>query len=281
MNEYKQMMSDGFELNYCMKGKGKPVLVVGSSIYYPRLFSEQLYQHFQFIFMDHRGFVRPPRTLERENYQLDQILADIEKLRAALQLEDIVILGHSGHAFMALEYAKKFPKHVDKVVLLNSAPSNSMERQQGSQSCFEQEAEPERKAELHKNIALLQSDIEKDPERRFVHMCLRMGAMSFYDYQFDASDTWDGVYTNMKIIDYLWGEAFATLDVTNGLSELNKPILLGLGKYDYLVAPTTLWDPIVAKYPAIQKVIFERSGHNPMLEEKQHFNEILINFIKH
>ncbi|OZI12057.1 alpha/beta hydrolase [Bacillaceae bacterium SAS-127] len=280
MNEYKQMMSDGFELNYCIIGKGKPVLVVGSSIYYPRLFSEQLYQHFQFIFMDHRGFVRPPRTLGREDYQLDQILTDIEKLRATLQLEDIVILGHSGHSFMALEYAKKYPDHVDKIVLLNSAPSNSMERQQGSQSCFEQEAEPERKAELHGNIALLQSDIEKDPERRFVHMCLRMGAMSFYDYQFDASDTWDGVYTNMEIIDYLWGEAFATLDITNGLNELNKPILLGLGKYDYLVAPTTLWDPIVAKYPAIQKVIFERSGHNPMLEEEQYFNEILTNFIK-
>ena len=47
---YQKLMCDGFELNYCIKGQGQPILVVGSSVYYPRLFSEDFYQHFQVIF---------------------------------------------------------------------------------------------------------------------------------------------------------------------------------------------------------------------------------------
>ncbi len=129
MNKYQNINSDGFELNYCVKGSGKPILVVGSSLYYPRLFSEDLYEAFQFIFLDHRGFVKPPRTLEPDDYILDKILDDIEMARRALGLTDFIVLGHSGHAFMALEYAKKYPDHVQKVILLNSAPTNSEERQ--------------------------------------------------------------------------------------------------------------------------------------------------------
>ena len=81
----------------------KARLVVGSSVYYPRLYSEELFLDFQFVFMDHRGFVRPPRKLVPEDYTLDKILSDIEKIRLNLNLTEIVILGHSGHAFMALE----------------------------------------------------------------------------------------------------------------------------------------------------------------------------------
>lgn len=59
MNKYQTINSDGFELNYCVKGTGKSILVIGSSVYYPQLFSEDLYDTFQFIFLDHRGFVKP------------------------------------------------------------------------------------------------------------------------------------------------------------------------------------------------------------------------------
>lgn len=50
MMTYQKIICDGFELNYCIKGQGQPILVVGSSVYYPRLFSENFSQHFQLIF---------------------------------------------------------------------------------------------------------------------------------------------------------------------------------------------------------------------------------------
>lgn len=279
MNNYQSINSDGFKLNYCVKGTGKPLLVVGSSIYYPHLFSEELYKTYQFIFLDHRGFVKPPRVLEPSDYTLDKVLDDIEMARQILCLTDFIILGHSGHAFMALEYARKYPDHVQKVILLNSAPTNSQKRQQQSFSFFNATATTDRKKQFEKDIALLESDIKNDPERRFVHMCIRMGAQSFYDYTFDAAYMWKDVYTNMPIIDYLWGEAFAKLDLIQSLESFNKPVFIGLGRYDYLVAPVSLWDPIDNTYKNVKKVIFEQSGHNPMFEEPQIFDKELIKWM--
>ncbi|WP_342415792.1 alpha/beta hydrolase [Paenibacillus sp. FSL R10-2782] len=279
MNKNQHLISDGFKLNYCIQGYGKPILVVGSSIYYPHLFSENLYKKFQFIFLDHRGFVKPSRALEPEDYTLDKAIDDIEAARQSLNLEDFIILGHSGHAFMALEYARKYPEHVQKVVLLNSAPTNSEERQRQSFSFFNETASPERKRHFEKDIVLLEHDIKKDPARRFVHMCIRMGSQSFYDYTFNAAYMWDGVYTNMTIIDHLWGEAFGKLNLIQSLTDVNKPVFIGLGRHDYLVAPVSLWDLVDDTYENVKKVIFEHSGHNPMFEEPHSFDRKLVEWI--
>ncbi|WP_194540429.1 alpha/beta fold hydrolase [Paenibacillus sp. JZ16] len=279
MNIQSTVMSEGFALNVSIRGNGRPILVVGSSIYYPRLFSEQLYTSFQLIFLDHRGFVKPPRTLEPEEYTLDKVLDDIEAARQTLELEDFIILGHSGHAFMALEYAKKYPEHVRKVVLLNTAPTNSPERQQQSFAFFNETACPERKRQFEADITLLEGDIQREPERRFAHMCIRMGAHSFYDYAYDAAWMWEGVFTNMPVIDHLWGEAFARLNLIDSLKEVAKPVLIGLGRYDYLVSPVSLWDAINGSQANVKKAIFEKSGHNPMFEEPHLFNAILTDWI--
>ncbi|MGE7910519.1 alpha/beta hydrolase [Lysinibacillus xylanilyticus] len=277
MNNYQSIFSEGFNLKYCVKGQGKPILVVGSSVYYPRLFSKNLYKHFQFIFLDHRGFVKPTRSLKKEDYTLDKIVEDIETARQLLKLEDFIILGHSGHAFMALAYAEKYPQYVQKVILLNSAPTNSQERQQQSFSFFNETASAERTKQFEHDIAFLQNDIHNDPERRFVHMCIRMGAHSFYDYTFDAAYMWDGVYTNMEVIDYLWGVAFAERNLIRSMAHIDKPIFVGLGRYDYLVAPVSLWD--ISDYENVKKVIFEKSGHNPMFEEPDIFDREIVNWI--
>lgn len=275
----KIITRDGFTFNCWIKGSGKPILVIGSSIYYPRLFSEAMYETFQLIFIDHRGFIKPPRNLKRHDYTLQTVLDDIEHIRETLNLKDFIILGHSGHAFMALEYAKKYPSYVQKVVLLNSAPTNSQERQQQSFSFFHETAEAERKQYFQNEISLLESDIKKDPERRFAHMCIRMGAQSFYDYTFDAAYMWNDVYTNMEVIDYLWGEAFAEIDLIKSLENFNKLVFIGLGRYDYLVAPISLWN-FTDTLTNVKKVIFKHSGHNPMFEESQLFHQELTKWIE-
>lgn len=278
MTRDQKIICDGFELHYCIKGQGEPILVVGSSVYYPRLFSENLSQHFQIIFLDHRGFVKPPRPLKQEDYTLEKIVDDIEQARQLLKLEHFIILGHSGHAFMAMAYANTYPQHVRKVILLNTATTNSQERQQQSLSFFDANASVARKKQFERDIAFLAQDLKKEPERRFVHMCIRMGAHSFYDYSFNATAMWEGVYTNMEVIDYLWGKAFAEQDLLQLTRSFPKPVFVGLGRYDFLVAPVSLWEAI-EDTSQVKKVIFEQSGHNPMFEEPELFDEQLINWI--
>jgi len=193
-------------------------------------------------------------------------------------LEHFIILGHSGHAFMAMAYADKYPQHVRKVILLNTATTNSQERQQQSLSFFDANASVARKKQFEREIAFLAQDLKKEPERRFVHMCIRMGAHSFYDYSLNATAMWEGVYTNMEVIDYLWGRAFAEQDLLQLTRSFPKPVFVGLGRYDFLVAPVSLWEAI-EDTPQVKKVIFEKSGHNPMFEEPELFDEQLINWI--
>src|SRR5882672_4400590 len=106
-NQIGTIEISGFKLNYLVEGSGIPVLVPGSSVYYPRVFSEEIKKHLQFIHVDHRGFVpAPPEGLDNSVFDLDVLIEDFEKVRKHLGLENFIVMGHSGHAFMALEYAK-------------------------------------------------------------------------------------------------------------------------------------------------------------------------------
>ncbi|GCE51211.1 proline iminopeptidase [Thermosporothrix hazakensis] len=269
----------GFTLTYRIEGEGTPLLVVGSALYYSRLFAPALRKKVQLIFIDHRGFGVAPASYGPEDYRFERVVDDIEEARQQLGLGDVVIVGHSGHAFLALEYAQKYPEAARRVVLLNSAPTNSPARQEQSVAYFVETAEPERKERFERDFALFQRDVQRDPEHRFVHLLIRTRAQAFYDYHFDTAPLWEGVHPNMPIIDYLWGNAFASIDMKQHLLHFDRPVLLCLGRYDYLIGPVALWDGIEAANKHVRKVIFERSGHNPMYEEPDRFEQTLLDWL--
>lgn len=272
----------GFNLGYRIVGMGIPTLVIGDSVYYPRTFLGNIRQHLQLIFVDHRGFVAPPSgNLNDEDFSLDMLLDDIETIRKTLHLNQFMIMGHSGHAFMALEYAKKYPQYVSHVVLMGASPDYSAATAQARIDFFEKDATPERKAAFQTSMAHLPAKIEADPTRRFVHMCVCAGPISWYDYTFDATPLWEGVYTNMQALDYVWGVVFRDIDITLGLGKLDRPVLLALGKYDYLTGLPFLWEPIKTQFNDLTIRVFDKSAHTPQFEEANLFNQELITWIHH
>lgn len=270
---------DGARLGYRIDGDGLPVLVVGSAVYYPRLFDPALTPGLKWIHVDHRGFAETSDVHDPDAGTLERVVEDLERMRRRLGLEEVVLVGHSGHAFIAVEYALRYPEHVSKLVLLNTAPTNHPDRQQQSIAFFEEHASPERKRHFEAEIAMLGEDLAREPERRFAHICIRMGAHSFFDFTTDGAPLWEGVPMQMPILDHLWGEAFARLDLRDRLPRVTMPVFLGLGRYDYLVGPDTLWDGIEERCPHVHKVLFERSGHTPMQEEPDAFATHLLQWL--
>ena len=118
---------DSFLLQYKVEGKGLPAIVIGSIHQYPQVFSKNLREYLQLIFIDHRAFVAVPPNRENEIFELDTILDDIEQIRHVLNLDMVIVIGHSGHSYMALEYAKKYPAHVSHVVMIAISPNLSLE----------------------------------------------------------------------------------------------------------------------------------------------------------
>jgi len=279
-NQIGTIEISGFKLNYLVEGNGIPVLVPGSSVYYPRVFSEEIKKHLQLIHVDHRGFVPAPMEgLDNSVFDLDVLTGDFEKVRKHLGLENFIVMGHSGHAFMALEYAKKYPEHVTGVVMIGVTPDYSHATHKAADEFFEKVASPERKKAFEKGMANLKEMIAADPEKRFVSFCLAAAAKSWFDHDFHAAPLWEDLYTNMQAIDHIWGVVFRDIDIIEGLEKLDEPVLLMLGKYDFLTGPTELWDDIKEHFKNITIKVFEKSAHCPMYEEAELFDAELLNWV--
>jgi proline iminopeptidase len=268
-----------FALAYAIEGEGRPALVIGSAVYYPRVFSQTLRQSLKLVFVDHRGFAQPTGNIAPTDYTLDAVLDDIDLVRRGLGLEKITIIGHSGHGYMALEYAKRYPQHVSHVVMIATGPSHSAAHQAATERYWQESVCPERKAQLAGDLALLPAELEAAPDKRFVTFCVRMGARSWYDHAFDAAPLWQDVHVNMPVFDHLWGEAFRDIDIAQGLEHLDIPVFLALGRYDYLVAPYATWEPYRERFKDLTVRVFEKSGHTPPFEESALFDAELLQWL--
>ncbi|GAA4009619.1 alpha/beta hydrolase [Deinococcus rubellus] len=78
---------------------------------------------YRVIYLDQRGAGRsgPLDDTEQgsDTLDLDTLTADVEAVREFLGLEKLTPLGHGFGALIALEYARRFPTHTDRAVVIN------------------------------------------------------------------------------------------------------------------------------------------------------------------
>lgn len=272
---------DSFLLQYKIEGKGLPAIVIGSVNQYPQVFSESLREHLQLIFIDHRAFVAAPKDRENETFELDTILDDIDQIREALNLNQVIIVGHSGHSYMALEYAKKYPAHVSHVVMIAISPNLSLEHQNAAAIYWQDLASDERKAAHNAHLQQCPDDAlnQLKPGERFIKEYIRNTAKFWHNFETDAHFFWNNVTINMVILNHLWRDTFRTIDLTQGLADFNKPIFLAVGLYDFALAPFTAWYRIRDKFKHLDLFVFEKSAHLPQWEEADLFDERLLNWL--
>ncbi|MDJ0706248.1 MAG: alpha/beta hydrolase [Leptolyngbyaceae cyanobacterium MO_188.B28] len=184
MSKQGYIVSDDFKLQYWLEGNGSPTIVVGSSLYYARTFSTELRSHLQMAFIDHRGFAPSNQCQDTRKYELDVLVDDIELARQEFGFEKIILIGHSGHAFMALEYAKKYPDAVSHLVLIGAAPNFSLAGMAAAERALEESVCPERKAALSENLSKLPRRMAADRDRAFITYCILMGPRSWFDPNF-------------------------------------------------------------------------------------------------
>lgn len=271
-----------FQLSFVIEGSGPTAIVIGSSRYYQRAFSQNLRKHLRLVFMDHRGFAPSPGPVDTAEFELQTLIDDIEKLRQRLGLGRVIAIGHSGHAYMALEYGKKYPDNTSHVVMIGIAPDFSQNSAALAESNYQALADADRlTAERENRLALPDEELAKLPaDEAFVRGYIRNAARVWYDPRFDCTPLWQDVTINMDMFGYVWGKVFAEIDVTSGLKDFDRPVLLALGRYDFIVAPPSSWDPLKSTFRNVTIRIFERSGHTPQFEEPELFDEQLVGWIQ-
>lgn len=264
--------------NFCLKasidGNGPVAIVIGGHKYYPLTFSENLKSKLQLVCADTRGFVPASENHTESDFTIDKLVQDIEAMRVSLGADRIILLGHSIHAFMAMEYARAFPDRVSHLVLIASSPITGPEIYKKADRYFEESVCSERKAALQ----ITMQRFNESGDQSFVARLLSFGPRIWYDENFDASKLWEGVEINSVGAGIIWGSMFADYDLSSALKAIKCPIFLALGRYDYF-NPPHLWEKYREHASDITIRIFEKSGHTPQLEESNNFDEELIRWL--
>ena len=271
-----------FNLRYRIEGIGTPTIVIGFPTYYARIFSQNLRSHLRLVFLDHRGTAPSPGRVDTTEFALEKLVDDIELARRTLMLGRIAVIGHSGNSFMALEYAKKYPANVSHVIMIGISPDLSAVNAEATEQNWQQLASSERKAIMEENLRRVPDEqlSQLPPGEVFRRVYIRDAPRIWYDPHFDSSPLLVGVNVNMDMMNHVWGRIFRDIDITQGLDTFDRPVFLALGRYDFLVAPPSTWDPIRPEFRDLTVRVFEQSGHAPQYEEPALFDAELLRWMK-
>lgn len=271
---------DGAELRYVVEGRGTPCIVIGSERYYRRLFSDEFKGRLRCAFADTRMFTAGARPPADGVYDMRVVLADVEAVRQALQWDTIVVVGHSMHAHLALEYARAYPDRVSHVVMIGMSPG--WPTADARARLWDSQASPERR-QAHEARraarAAVQADSALSESDRFIRTYVLNGALYWFDPEFDCAPLWQQVDVNVERFDeYVRrsGEDYAVTDAPG----LQVPVFVAIGRHDYVV-PFDLWDEAARRsLTNLTLEIFERSGHTPQYEEAPLFDRKLIEWLR-
>jgi proline iminopeptidase len=210
---------------------------------------------------------------------LESYTDDIEQLRAQVGFERVVIVGHSHHGNLALEYAKRHPARVTHVVLIGSPPCGVKRIIEAGNEYWTEHASEARKAALRDHWSALRPEMlaAMSPSDAYVAEYVADGPKYWYDFHYDASSLWQGVPIHMEMIKLFRG-FFTDYEMSWDGEQMKAPVLVIMGRHDYVV-PHTLWEDARWKLPNVSYHLFEQSGHTPQFEEPERFNRVLLEWL--
>ena len=272
---------NGAELAYVREGRGFPLLVVGSATYYPKAFSDGLRQHFNLIFIDSRHFAAgyEPSNAQLGQLTLDTFVDDVEAVRQAVGVDQVAVLGHSVHAQIALAYAAKYPEHVTHLVLVAGLPFAQREFSEETDRYWDEHASPERKELLSRNLEHLEAQLAAAPSNRSFAVGYHARApLQWADPAYDAREVLKGLENNASL-GRLFGTVPQRAEVRQTLEAVSVPVLLTLGRLDFLI-PHTVWEELIAGIDSITYVLLNDDSHNPQTEAPERFDIELIGWFR-
>jgi proline iminopeptidase len=264
----------GAELNCAIRGRGPACLVLSSigTCPYQRQIPAALDDHLTLIFVDLRG--SGESTGDPVSLTFDLLAADLEAVRQALGHPRVAVLGHSILGVLALEVGRRRPDTISHVVAVGAPPTGDLAAITArATSFFQEDASPERKEILRENLAHLPPGTPPS-QAIFAQTPLR-----FCDPRFDARPLFEGAILRPAMLAHLMGPLTRGWQIPTGPAASPVPTLLAHGRHDYVV-PSVLWHPLLPQLPPTTTWhLFERSGHQPFVEEPQAFIATLTTWL--
>ncbi len=283
---------NGYKLWVVSFGKGDPLFFIaggpGGTHYGLRSF-DSLSTTNTLVYYDGLGRGKSDTAKNVSEYSLSRDIEDLEGLRKAMGFEKINILGHSYGGLVAQGYAIKYPAQTKHLILANSFHSFVMWQANDDNSNHEIKTNyPEVWSELMKarDAGAISSDqIHQDIYGKVPYGFLyaynpdnfKSRGRKPYPNAFNAR-----LYYQMvgKDGDFIVGSDIGNFDFRKQLKDLRMPILIIGGRYDRVAVPSQM-----IKYreycPQAEFKMFEKSGHNPQVEEPAEEFKLIRLFLGH
>jgi len=276
--------ADRRKLTYRRLGHG-PVLVCHpggpgfSSTYFSDLAG--LWERFTVVMLNPRGTGGSDRPADRRAYQIEDYVSDLEELRQHLDLERMLLLGHSHGGVVAQAYASTHPARVRKLVLASTlarfGPANEAAMRAGMDKRSTQPWYPDALAALESEQA---GAFKTDGD--LAELWFRECPLYFARYGAVEAGYIDTMRTDIPNGDALMlfnNEIFNTFDLRPRLPSITAPTLVITGDDDFICGPLCATE-ISAGIPGAREVIVGDSGHFVFVEQAQAFHDELSDFLE-
>jgi len=265
---------EGFDIQYTIKGSGPPVLVVFHGELFLKALSTSLLASYNWVMLDFRS----QADATPDAITMEALTSAIHETQETLGLEKSLILGHSLPGVLALEYALRYPKQCAGLVLIAVPPSITKDYFDARQSFWSQSASPERKMLFEQATAQLLTNPPQDVTGLFDKYVL-FAPIYWFEPAFAPTTLFSEMHTDKTLEQQLIDQVFSNYSPADGLKNLSMPVFLALGRYDFNL-PYSFWEEPASQVKNIQVVIFEQSGHFPMIEEPEAFENSLNQWIE-
>jgi proline iminopeptidase len=266
---------DSVSIHYSILGSGEPLLIcpVTWGVDGHRWTTlDELAKDFTLIRLDPRGTGKSGAVKQKSDFGIPTLVEDIERLRIHLGIEQWNVMGQSAGGWTALEYTLAHQSHVNKLIIVCSAPTGRFHK-----GTFRDPLHP-----LFPKYDALSKEIRSLPHQERVKRFNR----TIYQYDVQTAEsrkTIDTIFADAefdpKRNQYFVMNELPRYNVSERLAEISVPTLVVGGKHDVHVSPA--WSEAMAeKIPNAQLVMMEHSGHFPWLDEPKKFFTTVIQFLQ-
>jgi proline iminopeptidase len=238
------------------------------------------------IYYDQRGCGLSEYERGPDGYSVEQAVEDLEGLRVALGLDEVILVGTSYGGFLAQYYTTHYPQNVAGLVLVGASPGMVAELGRSREQMF---ISPEERDNIRTvRMALVDSAAGRD--------WTQAQRLALVVYNNHINGDWKRQHyykpspeRMAQIALYEWvqdpyfrspmSQSLSRVDLTGAFEENPIPTLIMEGEWDLTWGPEKR-DVLAANHPNGRMVVFQEAAHSIYNEDTEGFFTTLEEFVR-
>ena len=276
----------GVLIYYETLGRGAPLMIVhggpGADHTYFLPYLLPLARHNKLVFIDERGSGQSQKLSNPAGYTVENMVEDVEAVRASLGLGRMSLMGHSYGGVLAQAYALKYQRNLTHLILASTFPSTKQMNQVLAKELADAPADVREKIEKLQKAGLFGHGLPYEQNRYpNDYMIAAWGEGYFpYLYQNRPDPNYDPIANGIMAWDLyreMWGSDgefvidgnLKSVEYLDKLHTIAVPTLIIAGDHDEC-APW-LSEEMHGKIAGSKLVILPQSGHMTFVDQNDMF----------